>query len=75
MYAAFVIIIISLLAALLTEGASWYLIYRKEDYQRLKKTIESLQSKGMPAAATQNTMRDIALTTSLNQCCTSPAVL
>ena len=46
MYGAFVNIAISLAAALFTEGASWYLIYRKEDYQRLKKTIESLQSKG-----------------------------
>ena len=46
MYVAFVIIVVSFVAALLTEGASWYLIYRKEDYQRLKKTIETLQSKG-----------------------------
>ena len=46
MYDVFVIIAVSLVAALATEAASWYLIYRTPDYQRLKKSIETLQTKG-----------------------------
>ena len=61
MYAAFVIIVVCFVAALATEGASWYLIYRKEDYQHLKKTIESLQSKGQTAARQQHAQRSASL--------------
>ena len=48
MYDAFIIILVSTLAAIITEAASWYLIYRTADYQRLKKSIEQLQAKGHP---------------------------
>jgi calcium load-activated calcium channel len=45
MYSAFAIIGISLFSACFTEFLSWLFIYRRPDYQRVKRSIESLQSK------------------------------
>jgi multidrug resistance efflux pump len=42
---AFVIIFISLVTALLSEGASYVLIYRTDSYQKVKKTVDQLTAK------------------------------
>jgi len=39
------IILISFFSSLVAEGISWILIYRTQDYKRLKKTIDQLSKK------------------------------
>jgi len=39
------IILISLVSSVIAEGISWLLIYRTDDYQKLKKTIDALSKK------------------------------
>ena len=46
MHDALTILAISIFAALVSEGISYLLIYRTEDYKKLKKAIEQLTAKG-----------------------------
>lgn len=45
MYSAFILILITLVSAIASELLGWFLIYRKEDYQRLRLSVDAIQSK------------------------------
>eukprot|EP01006_Ploeotia_vitrea_P044668 TRINITY_DN66852_c1_g2_i1.p1 TRINITY_DN66852_c1_g2~~TRINITY_DN66852_c1_g2_i1.p1 ORF type:complete len:180 (+),score=92.02 TRINITY_DN66852_c1_g2_i1:493-1032(+) len=39
------IVLVSLASAFVSEGISWFLVYRKPEYQSLKKTIDTMSKK------------------------------